>query len=145
MILLVNYRERNPTTNGLFEKKSVEWEIVKNLKADDDRVDYEVEGINFYSFMVGAIPTDPDAERRFDDITVKIISGGQEIEDFVTVGSANLGITSTQDVPVFSNIPGGRGIFSSTNTEILENVDLSGPSIDSLRNGVLTAPLNFTN
>jgi len=144
----INYRERSPDTNGFFESKSVTWEVVKNLESNSSeptRVEYEAEGLGFYNFLAGAIPVDEDAERRFEDLTVRVISGGEEINSFVSVGEANLGITSTQDVPSFSNIPGGRGIFSSTNTAFVENVTISNPTRDSLVNGTITRALNFTN
>lgn len=140
-----NFREKGPETGGVFERKTVEWPIIRNYESDDDRVEVEIEGLQFYNFLAGAIEKDEDIERRFEDMTVRVISGGEEIRDFVAIGSANLGITSTQDVPVYSNIPGGRGIFSSTFTASVDRISLSNPSLDSLRNGIITRDLNFTN
>ena len=140
-----NYRERSPETNGEFEQRSVLWPVISNYREVDTRVNVETDGVNFYTFLRGAIDQDPDAERRFEDMDMIVISGGSEIEEFVTISSANLGITSTQDVPVFSNIPEGRGIFSSTNTAILENISLSSTTIDSIKTGIYTKELNFTN
>ena len=74
-----------------------------------------------------------------------VVSGGTEILDFVNVSSANLGITSTQDVPSYTNIPEGRGIFSSRYTTELNTITLSNQTIDSLVNGSLTSQLNFIN
>lgn len=143
LFIRFNYRERGPETGGQFITKSVSWPVSTNINSDEERVDVEVEGINFYSFLRGAIPVQENVERRFEDMDMIVISGGTEIQEFVAIGSANLGITSTQDVPVFSNIPEGRGIFSSRNTVMLERINLSNPSLDSLRNGTLTRDLNF--
>ncbi len=140
-----NYRERTPETNGEFVPKSVLWRTVSNYKETDERVDVEIEGLGFYTFLRGAIDEDPDAVRRFENMDMIVVTGGQEISDFVTVGSANLGITSTQDVPVFSNIPEGRGIFSSRYQTELNQISLSNATVDSLKNGIYTRELNFIN
>jgi len=140
-----NYRERTPDTNGEFVQRSALWHVISNYREAETRVDVEVEGLGFYTFLRGAIPADPEAVRRFEDLDMIVVSGGEEIAEFVTVGSANLGITSTQDVPVFSNIPEGRGIFSSSYTTVLENISLSNATIDSLKNGMITGELNFIN
>ena len=145
LVFRINYRERSPETNGQFVSKFVLWRAVRNYKEEDSRVDVEIDGINFYTFLKGALEVKSDVERRFEDMDMIITSGGEEIKDFVNITSANLGITSTQDVPVFSNIPGGQGIFSSTNTVILDKISLSNMTIDSLKNGMLTKSLNFTN
>jgi len=144
MYFTFNYRERSPETQGQFISKSVLWKVISNHKEDGERVDVETDGINFYTFLRGAIVQDPDAERRFEDMEMIVVSGGEEIQEFVNIGSANLGITSTQDVPIFSNIPDGRGIFSSTNTVILEQINLTNATIDSLKTGIYTKELNFT-
>ena len=140
-----NYRERSPDTNGEFVSRSALWQVASNLREEDTRVDAETVGVNFFTFLRGAIDVMEDTERRFEDMDMIVVSGGEEIEDFVAVSSANLGITSTQDVPTFTNIPGGRGIFSSTNTVILDNISLSPTTIDSIKNGIYTKDLGFTN
>lgn len=140
-----NYRERSPETNGQYVAKSAIWNAVSNIDEEDERVDYELPGINFYSFVSGAIDVNESAERRFENMEMIVVSGGEEIKDFVNVSSANLGITSTQDVPTYSNIEGGRGIFSSTYTTRLTEIGLSNRTIDSLVNGQLTQHLNFIN
>ncbi|MBT8231832.1 MAG: hypothetical protein KJN84_04350, partial [Bacteroidia bacterium] len=140
-----NYRERGPETNGLFEKKTIEWRAVRNLKSDETRVSVDVEGVNFYTFLRGAIPIAQGVERRFEDITIKVQSGGEEINEFLQIASANVGITSTQDPPFFSNVEGGRGVFSSTYDLIIPKVALTNQTIDSIKDGQYTSELNFTN
>ena len=140
-----NYRERSPETNNQFVSKSVLWKAGSNIEEEDVRVDYEFQGLNFYTFLSGAIPVETDVQRRFENMDMIVVSGGTEILDFVNVSSANLGITSTQDVPSYTNIPEGRGIFSSRYTTELNTITLSNQTIDSLVNGSLTSQLNFIN
>jgi len=140
-----NYRERDPLVGSSFDRRSVTWRALRNFKTeeDDGRVAVEILGANFFSFIGGAIPIDENMERRFDDLTVIISGGGQEIREFVQIGSANLGITSTQDPPFFSNIEGGRGVFSSTYDLVINNVAVSNQTLDSLRDGQFTRNLGF--
>lgn len=141
-----NYRERGPETNGSFIPKTVTWKALQNFKKDaedDIRVQAEIEGASFFTFLKGAIPETENIERRFDDITVRITSGGREINNFVEITSANLGITSTQDPPFFSNISEGRGIFSSTHELVIPNGSLTNQTLDSIREGQFTLNLGF--
>ena len=72
------------------------------------------------------------------------LSGANNIlEEFLRVGQANLGITSTQDIPFFDNLSEGRGIFASRNTTSLFEIRLSSISEDELINGPITSQLGF--
>ena len=145
VIIDFNYRERMANTSNSFEAKTVTWTAAKNLRKNDDsdRVSIEIDGANFYTFIKGAIPEVEGIERRFDDLTIYISSGGAEIQEFVQIGSANLGITSTQDPPFFSNIEGGRGVFSSTYDLVLPNAAVTNQTLDSIRGGQFTKDLGF--
>jgi len=140
-----NYQERELSSATPFEKKSVSWQAVRNFKTDEEngRVNVQIEGTNFYAFLKGAIEENPNIERRFDNLSIRISGGGEEIDDFVQIGSANLGITSTQDPPFFSNIEGGRGLFSSTYDLVLNDVAITNQTLDSIKDGQFTKDLGF--
>lgn len=144
LFLDFNYRERE-NGMGTFDKKTVTWKIVRNLKTEEDRVSVDIEGDNFFTFLRGAIEVKPSFERRIEDVTLRIQAGGSEIEEFIDISSANFGITSTQDPPFFSNIPDGRGVFSSMNELVVNDAALTNETIDSIVDGFLTSPLNFIN
>ncbi len=137
--LKINYRERNVVIGGNFESKSVLWQMGQSLVNQE----LEVVGIDFYGFLGGAIPVDTDVDRRMDDVDVILDSGGEEIREYIQVGSANLGITSSQDIPTYSNLSEGRGIFSSRNRTWKYGVPLTPGTIDSLVDGTITRDLNF--
>ncbi len=137
------YLEKDGSPGSLFEEKQVRWLIDDGIANTAASIRKEVLGIDFYSFLVGAIDENPDAERFFLGVDLVIVSGGREIAEYVRVGEANLGITSSQDVPVYSNISEGRGIFSSKYQERASNFTLSNRSKDSLISGIITGNLNF--
>ena len=148
IIFTINYRE---IKNGVESKKSVDWKAGINVSSKIGGASpvylYPVSGRSFYQFLAGVIPAnDPlnPVVRVFDNINMSIISGGQPIKDYINVGQINLGITSSGEIPVYSNISNkGRGIFSSKTSFTREGMILAGTSLDSLRNGIYTKNLNF--
>ncbi len=144
LTLVFNYREEK---NGIFTNKSVSWPIVKNhTKLDPGAPSniYGTPGLRFYSFLRGAIDVDPLVKRYFRDADLILTSGGKEILDYVSIGQANLGITSSGEIPVFSNLTkDGLGIFSSKTKLERKKMSLAQPTLDSLRLGIYTKALNF--
>jgi len=126
--------------DGNITDKSVTWTVVKNL----DKSEYTFKGRIFYEFMQGAFEKNPSVKRYFQNASLIITSGGKEIKDYISIGQANLGITSSGEIPVYSNLSnGGQGIFSSTSSFIRTDIGLANTTLDSLRNGVITKTLNF--
>lgn len=134
-----NYRERVRNSGDPYEAKSVRWKIASDIEA----VKIDVPGVNFYGFLIGAIPIDDSVERIFEDIDLELLSGGPEIKEYIRIGEANLGITSSQDVPTYTNLSEGRGLFSSLYREVKQNIQLTNSTLDSLKIGSITGELNF--
>jgi hypothetical protein len=137
--LIFHYSERSPETNNIFVDKSFEWDIVNNL---EDKT-YSVEGTDFFNIIKANIEDNPQAIRRFNSIDIVLWSGGQEIRDFIRIAQANDGITSTQEIPKYTNLSEGIGIFSSRNVSYITGFDLTDQAIDSLMESNITAHLNF--
>lgn len=138
--LRFHYRERTPETNNLFVSKHIEWTVEKNLQDND----FKMEGVEFYNAIKANIDENFQAVRLFDSVDIVIWAGGLELEKFIELMEANGGITGTQDIPLYTNLmPEGIGIFSSRNVSYNTGFQLSGQSLDSLRNSVITNSLNF--
>lgn len=133
----INYVER--PIGGTFEDKSLLWKLASNI--NDTR--YKQEGRQFYTFMRENIEALDDVERRFISFDLLVEGANNQLQDYIRVGQANLGITSTQDIPTYSNLSEGRGIFASKFTSRLDGIRISPNTIDSLANGVITKDLNF--
>jgi len=138
---LIKYKERNIVEGTNFENKTLRWNVVNNYNGEN----FEVDGINFYGTMAANLAVNNDLERRFLNIDMVLTSGGQEILDYVAVGQANTGFTSSQVVPTFSNLSTGRGLFSSSYEINKEATQITPRSLDSLINGIYTKQLNFIN
>ena len=139
LFLDFRYRERTIGSGEIFEPKVVRWNVASNLETTS----IDIQGINFFSFLAGAIPADDTKERVITSIDLILDSGGVEIEEFIRLGDANLGITSSQEIPTFTNLSEGRGIFASLYQEVRENVQLTNRTLDSLKEGSITGDLNF--
>lgn len=137
--VVVNYLERDMTVPGPFEQKSIQWDVINNTEEKDILVD----GIKFYDFLAGNMEVNETLVRRFLNLDVVLYSGGEEIRDYIRIGQANLGITSSQDIPTFTNLSEGRGLFSSRTSVAREAVPITGRSLDSLVQGQITKALNF--
>ena len=148
VVIVFNYQERLPGED--FVDKSVEWLMGSNLADNPNETveEFERNANDFYAFLSNTIPVDPNLTRRVVDLEVVINSGNDQLLEFLRIGEANLSITATQDIPVYTNVFESdtialRGIFSSSYSTSLTGVRLSPGSLDSLFIGSLTGPLNF--
>ncbi len=145
--LLIFYRESVPGSPGVFVNKSVTWVIADNILRDNNaqtnRVSINIRGEEFYRFMQSKLDPVSDRIRILDRIDMQVTGVGKELVDLLRISRANAGITSSQAVPVYSNLSEGRGIFSSRSSATRLALTLNPASADSLRSGIYTRNLNF--
>jgi len=101
-----------------------------------------ITGQEFYGFVGSNIPVKEDYQRRFKRIDIQITGGSNEILETFRIQDANTGLTSAQDIPVYTNLSEGRGFFASRN-QLIDSRGLLPASRDSLANGQQTKDLNF--
>jgi hypothetical protein len=117
----------------------VRWNVIRNTELNIN----QYSGANFYTVIADNLDANRLATRFFRSIDLIHTSGGPEIFDFRRVSLANLGITSSEEIPTFSNIEGARGLFSSKASITIKGMNISPRSFDSLRNSQITRDLNF--
>lgn len=123
---------------------TLSWVVARNVEARNiDEGEVERNGQGFYQFLEQNLDKDERITRAFKNIDLQIIGGGQELLEYIKVGQANLGITSSQEIPTYTNLSEGYGVFSSKAVAIREGVTLSSGTQDSLRFGRYTKDLNF--
>lgn len=130
--------------DGVFELKSTFWTARRGVDevGANNTIEVNILGDEFYGFMAGALE-EGTFERRFNNMDLFLFSGGEEIASYQNVVNANLGITSTQDIPVFTNLSEGRGLFSSRDVIMKEDLIITPATLDSLVNGSVTGRLGF--
>jgi hypothetical protein len=152
--IIFNYEEN---IGGTTTKKHVDWQFTTNEKrVGDASQDYSQQNFSkssteFYQFLGNNIPVTAGASRVFKDMEFEVTAGGQEVVDFLSAGVANLGITGSQTIPIYTNIYDDvitkktpfLGIFGSRNKFSKKGFILNDPSLEILKTGTYTKQLNF--
>ncbi len=143
--LVIYYKESTPGNPAVLNDKNITWVLKEDILRDseEERISYGVQGEDLYKFLGQNLPAVSDRIRIFDHMDVYISGSGQELVDLLRITRANVGITSSQEVPVYSNLSEGRGIFTSRTQAIRLGLQMTNTSLDSLRNGIHTRGLNF--
>ncbi len=141
-----NYQEAiNGDINNL-ENKSVVFTVLKNIEPedeDDTSITVEILATDILGGIAGAVDASGSGPRFFTTMEIIVDAGSEDLLDFVSVGQANTGLTGASVPPIFSNIPGGFGLFSSRNSSSVGGLTLEGEARDSLIDGRFTRQLNF--
>ncbi len=137
----LNYVE---SINGsMFEQKNLIWKYARNIR-ESELVSVPIQGEEFFNHLAENIEEDENAIRVFQNVDIIVDSGSDDISEYLSIGQANLGITSSQDIPIYTNMSEGRGLFSSRHRFIRNPaLPLSGITKDSLLDGSVTGHLNF--
>jgi len=146
MHFIINIFEKDESVPGSsFEMRQLVWKVFqgKSVVPEVVNVEHEIDGSGFYSFLAGALEQDPKWKRNFSNVDVLLLGGGAELQNYRSVGLANLGITSSQDIPTYTNLSEGKGIFSSVTRTLREDVSLNPRTLDSLKMNPLTRNLGF--
>jgi hypothetical protein len=125
--------------NGTETKKTAYWPIVKNAENEN----HLLAPGEFLTFLSANIEKNSSAKRYFEGIDYFIFSGDQNLAKFLLVAQANNGITGSGEVPTFSNLNRGLGIFGSKAVASIYGLDLSPSTRDIIKESVLTKGLNF--
>jgi hypothetical protein len=102
-----------------------------------------LESKNFFTFLGAAIEESVDKERVLDHLEFRVLAVGQELSDYIEINGVNLGITASQEIPQYTNLSEGLGIFSSKYEISLDNLRVITATMDSIVNGIYTRHLNF--
>lgn len=126
--------------DGVETEKVVEWNVVRNTK--NQFLD-NVNGTAYFQSLKNQLEADPSIEREFNNLTIRLVSGGKTVADYMNVSEANLGITSSGEIPTYTNIKNGLGIFGSKYTHVKKFIGLTAESLEDLVESEITKDLNF--
>ncbi len=135
-----HYKEKSDSIGSNYVPKYFDWTVENSIEANEFKV---TDGAEFYNSVKANIENDFHKTRRFDSLDVVLWCGGKELKDFIKIALANSGLTSTQDIPTFTNLSEGYGIFTSRNVSFNTGFMLTDASLDSLKNGSITKDLKF--
>lgn len=143
--VLMRYREYNVNDPSNVVNKQIIIPIKKGIlnESNEPQINYLYDGTNFFYYLRDHLETSEDIHRILRKFDYIVVGGGVEFADLAVLGEANYGATGSQELPVYTNIPGGLGIFSSIYTMRKQNLDLAIPTLQELRENDITKQLNF--
>lgn len=150
VFMKIKYEEQNPADPSEWIEKELLWTLDQTIERPVSAgnqlapsISFIMPGIKFYEFIAQNIDGSVETLRNFRGIDIIVNAGGENLFNYIDVGSANTGITSNQIINNFTNLSEGLGVFSSKSTVQVTDYNLRSISRDSLRNGVITKHLNF--
>lgn len=140
------YVEEADIVTGQSVIKIIEMPITSNLPGREGSgeifTSIKVFGSSIYNFLHDKLSPATGIERYLLKLDFHLTGGGPEIKDYFEILNANTGITASQEIPRFTNMSQGFGIFSSTHS-IVKTITPQDPTVDSLKAHPLTRDLNF--
>ena len=97
----------------------------------------------FYQTLANQLDKEADVIRRFSHLDIEIAYAGRELLEFRRIALANGGLSGSLELPPYTNLENGRGIFSSKRDFLAEGILVDPRTRDSLANGQITGDLNF--
>ncbi len=150
VFMRIKYEEQNPDDPSEWDEKELLWTLDKSIERPvssgnqiSPQTSFKMEGRKFYEYLAQNIDGEVTRVRALTGIDIIIDAGGQELFNYIDVGSANSGITSNQIINNYTNMSNGLGIFSSKSKVEGLDYNLGSFSRDSLRDGIITGHLNF--
>ncbi|MCC6816616.1 MAG: hypothetical protein IT267_09405 [Saprospiraceae bacterium] len=105
MNILLN--EKDKSTNKLISKK-LNWKLGKDLTGSIQSFKTD----EFYLFLKENLEEDIKYEREITGIELIVLAAGLELKSFNDIRNANLGITASQEIPRYTNLSEGFGLFT---------------------------------
>lgn len=139
LLLRFNIKEQNTNISEEWYDKELIWKAAEGIS----NTKYKLIGKEFYVFFQNNLEANPSISREVTSFDVIVRGVGKEFKEYTDILSINLGITSSQAIPTYTNMSDGYGVFSSINSTELRGFYFHEDTVDSLQNGIYTKSLNF--
>lgn len=140
-------RERSTLDPTQVEMVEIPWKMVSGFITDRNKEFQfpKVEGRLFYTTIAANLDKTKPVIREFSHFDIIVEGGGEEILDNRRIAQANMGLSGAQELPLYSNISEGIGIFSSKFNLRYENFAIEPETRDSLAQSPILRGFNFVN
>ncbi|CAN5422966.1 hypothetical protein BH09BAC1_BH09BAC1_15490 [soil metagenome] len=145
------YRQWEGAVVGPGDTMMVEYIFSRNLVSADASggtpppIVAKYTGQSLLSLMGSTLSKNPNITREPLATPLEYVyyAGAPDLYNLLRTSQGQAGITALEATPIYSNIEGGYGIFSSRFSKTRPQVGISGPTKDSLKCGQYTRDLNF--
>lgn len=143
--VIFNYSEKKRIDPGtVYQHKSIEYSLndiaTTNLSLNQT-FDFLLNGDDFYNFIGSKIPIDPTLKRPaafpFVSLDFVFTVGAEDFYIYYSINQPSNNIN--QNIPDFTNLSDGKGIFSSRNKNTFGNIRLNDASTTMLISGPYTS------
>lgn len=137
LIIRFYYTERIVATNQT-TLKYLDWKFPER---GNEFASFTIGNSEFFVFVASQLEPDPAVKRHAVEFEFYFHVAGKSFSEYMQVNAPSSGIN--QEIPVFTNINGGLGIFSSRNVKLVRDKYLHPTSEAELINGPITGNLGF--
>lgn len=140
LIMEIHIKERDISNENTWKDTILYWKVGEYIDAQN----YRFQGVDFYRFLGDNLEFDPDIRRKFINFNLIVRGVGKELKEYIDILNFDKGISSSQQLPTYTNMSKGFGVFSSLNTTWKGPFTLEkDETLDSLRSGIYTRQLFF--
>lgn len=140
LILEINIKERDINGDNIWRDTTIYWKVGEYIGQQN----YRFQGEDFFRFLGDNLEFDPNIRRKFINFNLIVRGVGRELKEYIDILNFDTGISSSQQLPTYSNMSNGFGVFSSLNTTWKGPFSLeTEETMDSLRTGIFTRQLFF--
>lgn len=136
-IINIFVQEVNVVTSATEIKK-----IVWSAQKGDFSKKALINNQSFYNILRDRLIVDGNIKRQILKVDLEVKAGGQDLLEFNSIVNANTGITASQEIPRYSNLSEGFGLFASTAT-LVRTMGISSDTKSYLKTDPATSALNF--
>jgi len=130
--------------SGVMEPKHIDWVFQNEVVANPENLSSirkEIDGEDFYEFVDQKLQPKANTIRHTVRLDFIFTAGAEFLANYININQATSSILTTP--PIYSNVEGGTGIFSSRFIQIAADKQLDGSALDLLKTGPLTGDLGF--
>ncbi|MBI3511251.1 MAG: DUF4249 family protein [Bacteroidetes bacterium] len=144
MILRFHYTEQFVFDTTQTSQKYVDWYFTEqdaSSNAGNLQLEYAFERHTFFNVLKNLIHVDPMVHRITGKVDLIFVGATDDVATYMNVATANS--NSAADLPPFSNISGGYGLFAARTTTASLNYWLDQNTVHYLYVDPVTQPLDF--
>lgn len=136
------FLQSNPN-NRVRKSFTNRYALIPNTDCQQNLIRLPITKQEFYSSVANNLPIDQTKGREFIQIDISVYGAAKEFYDYLVINKPSSSVVPR--ATDYTNIPGGKGIFSSRSQLHMTGLKLNSITIDSLRGGQYTSELNFVN
>lgn len=143
LILRIRYVEETLDSLPIRTTKTLDYKLppiytLTTLGSED--MAFQINGSSIFSFMGTSIPENPNVKRLAGDVRADFLftAGTEELYNYLEINSPN---NTVNYIPEFTNVTGGKGIFTCRRDESINGLVFNPATYDSIANGRFTGNL----